>query len=148
MLRRAVVITKGAFLLLEPKDNSDQATLIAWASLQSIARIRRNSQRPELVSVIFKATSEQQEWVLNLVMPQHEVFCTLIVTNLTNIGVENKKRRVKNPIKKKIAEVEVTKNSIKAMDIQQLLDNMQMYEQALLEMDPQCGGPGFELSSV
>lgn len=149
MLRRAIVITKGAFLLLDPKEgNTDHACLIAWASLQSIARIRRNSTRPELVSVIFKATSDQQEWVLNLLMPQHESFCAMIVTNLTNIGVENKKRKIKNPVKKKIAEIEVTKSSVKAMDIGQLLDNMQMYEQAVVEMDPACGGKGFELSSV
>jgi hypothetical protein len=87
--------------------------LIAWASLQSISRIRRNSQKPELVSVIFKATSEQQEWVLNLNMPQHESYCQLVVTNLTNMGVENKKRRIKNPVKKKIAEIEVKKDSVK-----------------------------------
>lgn len=85
--------------------------------MQSIARIRRNSMKPNLVSVIFKATTEQQEWVLNLDIQKHEMFCQLIVTNLTNIGVENKRRKVKKPIKKKIAEIEVTKNSVKKMDI-------------------------------
>jgi hypothetical protein len=62
-------------------------------------------------------------------MPQHEQFCNLVVGNLTSLGVENKKRRIKNQIKPKIAEIEVTKDSIKLMDIGQLLDNMQIYEQ-------------------
>lgn len=103
-------------MLFEPKIKTT-AVLQAWASLQSIARIRRNTQKPQLVSVIFKASAEQQEWVLNLTMPQHEQFCTLVVSNLTSLGVENKKRRIKNQIKPKIAEIEVTKDSIKLMDI-------------------------------
>ena len=81
-------------------------------------------------------------------MPQHEICCGLIVSNLTNLGVENKKRRIKNEIKPKIAEIEVTKDSIKLMDISQLLENTQIYEQALMESDPSLGGHGFELSTV
>jgi hypothetical protein len=64
------------------------------------------------VTLIFKATQEQQQWVLNLTMPQHESFCSLIVANLTSLGVENKKRRIKKQIKPKIAEIEVTKDSV------------------------------------
>jgi hypothetical protein len=64
------------------------------------------------------------------------------------MGVENKKKRITNPIKKKIAEVEVQKESVKQTDIDSILDNMQSYEQSLLEMDPSCGGPGFELTAV
>lgn len=62
--------------------------------------------------------------MLNLTMPQHEQFSNLVVGNLTSLGVENKKRRIKNQIKIKIAEIEVTKDSTKLMDINQLLDNM------------------------
>lgn len=76
-------------------------------------------------------------------IPKYDAFCGFIVSNLTNLGVENKRRQVKKEVKKKIAEIEVTKDSIKQMDIGQLLENMQLYEQALLEQDPECGGPGF-----
>ena len=103
--------------------------LIAWASLASINKIRRNSQKPNLISVIFKPTPDGQDWVLNLVVEAHEAFNSTIVNNLTNYGVEHKKRRIKNQVKPKIAEIEVTKDSTKMMDISQMIDNMQVCEQ-------------------
>lgn len=104
--------------------------------------------KPSLVSLIFKSSNEQQPWILNLELLQHEIFCSLIVKNLTSLGVENKKRKVKNQINKKIAEFEVTKESTTMTDIGLMLDNMGIYEQALMESDPSCGGTGFELTTV
>ena len=70
---RNMAVTPSAILLFQPfMDNAQYGILIAWASLQSIARLRKNSASQEFLSIIFKPMEERQPWVLNLVIPQHE----------------------------------------------------------------------------
>jgi len=71
-------------------------TLIAWASLQSLARLRRNASDQRFISFIFKPVDERQPWVLNLVSPDHENLCRTVVGLLNNLGVENKRSQVKS----------------------------------------------------
>ena len=93
--------------------------MIAWASLQSIARMRKNSAAPEFLSFIFKPMAERQPWVLNLIIPNHEECCKNLKENLSALGVNNKAVKVKSQHvdRPKISAHEVTKDAIMEMDI-------------------------------
>ena len=104
--------------------------LVAWASLQSIARLRRNVTSKQFLSIIFKPCESKQPWVLNLVIPEHEACIRQIVTLLQSVGVTNKKQNIRVQ-DKKFNESEVTKEAIMDMDITQIVENMHFYEQEI-----------------
>lgn len=104
------------------------ALLLAWATLQSLDKLRRNLNRPELVSFIWRHVEGKQPWVLNLLIKNHEQCIGLLVTNMQNMGVGIEKN-VKNQAK--IKESEVTKEAIAQMDIEQILEHIAVYESAL-----------------
>jgi len=86
--------------------------------------------------------------VLNLVIPNQDDCSKLIVGNLTSLGVNNKKEKVKasQVDKPKIALHEVTKDSITEMNIEQLAANMQAYEEEVLLAE--TSEQGLTISSV
>ncbi len=71
---------------------------------------------------------------MNLIIPNYDDCSKLIVSNLTNLGVNNKSEKVKasQVDKPKIALHEVTKESITEMNIEELEANMQAYEEEVL----------------
>jgi len=99
--------------------NTQYGVLIAWASLQSIARLRKNAASPQFLSIIFKPCDERQPWVLNLMVPHYEACVQIIVNNLTNLGVNNKAAKVKSQYvdRPQIALHEVTKEATMEMNI-------------------------------
>jgi hypothetical protein len=129
------VVTRSALLLFQPiEQNIQYGILIAWASLQSISRLRKNAASPQYLSIIFKPVDEKQPWVLNLIIPNYDECSKMIVANLTSLGVNNKSEKVKasQVDKPKIALHEVTKEAITEMNIEELVANMQAYEEEVL----------------
>lgn len=86
--------------------------------------------------------------MLNLVVPKHSECVELIVSNLTSLGVNNKAAKVKSQHvdKPKIALSEVTKEAIMEMNIDELIANMQAYEQAVVLSSE--GNSGLTISTV
>lgn len=72
--------------------------------------------------------------MLNLVIPKADDCAKALVENLTSLGVNNKAAKVKSQHvdKPKIAAHEVTKQAIMEMDIDELVANMQAYEQEVV----------------
>jgi hypothetical protein len=68
-----VVLTGEFFLIFEPQPvfGKGIAKLISWASVLSIARIRRQMKHQNFVSIIFKSQEERQPWVCNLQVPEY-----------------------------------------------------------------------------
>jgi len=92
-LARYLVVTPGVLLLIEPLENAaGYGTLQAWASLQSLNKIRRNNVMQELMTLIFKAANERQPWVLNLMVQNHHTCLELICRHLQSMGVKQKKQ--------------------------------------------------------
>ena len=89
--------------------------LLAWATLQTLDKLRRNLNRPDLVSFVWRHVDGKQPWVLNLLIPKHEECIAALVTNMQNMGVGVEKN-TKNQTK--IKESEVTKEAISQMDIE------------------------------
>jgi hypothetical protein len=56
-----LVLTQEFLLLLEPQPlfGKGIGKLTAWATVVSIARIRRNASQPNLISLVFKAQEER-----------------------------------------------------------------------------------------
>jgi hypothetical protein len=53
--QRLLVVTPTAVLIMEPQKNmKGMGLLLAWATLQSLDKLRRNLNRPELVSFIWR----------------------------------------------------------------------------------------------
>ena len=71
-----LVMTHDFILFFEPTPvfGKGIAKLTAWASLLSIARIRRNAKIPNFISLVFKAAEERQPWVCNIQVTNHETF--------------------------------------------------------------------------
>ena len=82
-----------------------------------------------------------------MVVPKYEECTKLIVSNLTSLGVNNKAAKVKSQHvdRPKIALHEVTKEAIMQMDINELISNMQAYEEEVLLSD---SGEGLTISTV
>ena len=147
---RNLIVTPSAILLTQPiAESPSYGVLIAWATLQSIARLRKNSAAQQFLSIIFKPMEERQPWVLNLVVPKYEECTKLIVGNLTSLGVNNKAVKVKSQHvdRPKIAHHEVTKEAIMQMDINEVVTNMQAYEEEVL-MSESDAGSNLTLSTV
>lgn len=89
--------------------------LLSWATLQSLDKLRRNLNRPDLVSFVWRHIEGKQPWVLNLLIEKHEECINCIVSNMQNMGVGVEKN-TKNQTK--IKESEVTKEAIAQMDIE------------------------------
>lgn len=87
--------------------------------------------------------------MLNLVIPKAEECSKLLIENLTSLGVNNKAAKVKSQHvdRPKIAAHEVSKEAIMDMDIDELVANMQAYEQEVI-MSGENGDEGLTLSTV
>ena len=93
--------------------------LIAWATLHSLDRVRRNvTSRPDLFTLVWKIDSpsdgkepQSKPWTLNLLITKgrHEDCLGALVLSMQNLGV-GIKRVTKNNAK--IKESEVTKEAI------------------------------------
>jgi hypothetical protein len=82
------VITQSAMLILEPqKQMRNMGLLLSWATLQSLDKLRRNLNRPDLVSFVWRHIEGKQPWVLNLLISKHEECINTIVSNMQNMGV-------------------------------------------------------------
>jgi len=77
--------------------------------------MRRNLNRPDLVTFVWRHIDGRQPWVLNLLIPKHEECISSIVNNMKTMGVGVEKN-TKN--EKKLRESEVTKDAIAQMDIE------------------------------
>lgn len=135
---RTVVITPTALLLFEQhKHQKTLGMLIAWATLHSLDRVRRNiTNRPQYLTMLWKAESDgsTKPWTLNLAITdgRHEECVNYIVTQMSNMGVGIEKVR-KNQTK--IKESDVTKESIAQMDIEQLQEHILDYEDEVASYD-------------
>ena len=127
---RTLVITPTAMLLFEPqKHQRTYGTLISWATLQSLDKLRRNLSRPGLVSFVWRHMEGKQPWVLNLLIQNYDDCIGTLVSNMQNMGVGVEKN-IKN--QNKIKESDVTKEAIQQMDIEQILETIAVYEEALV----------------
>jgi hypothetical protein len=82
-MARYLVVTPSVLLLLDPVEKVEGfGTLQAWASLQSLNKIRRNNVMQELMTLIFKAAEERQPWVLNLMVQNHWQCIELVCRHL------------------------------------------------------------------
>ena len=90
------MVSKSVILVLQPvEEMNDYGILVAWASLQSIGRLRKNTYAPQYLSIIFKPLEDRQPWVLNLVIAKYEECTRCIIDNLTSLGVQHKAAKVK-----------------------------------------------------
>ena len=87
--------------------------------------------------------------MLNLIIPKAEECAKLLVGNLTSLGVNNKAQKVKSQHvdRPKIAAHEVSKQAIMEMDIDEVVANMQAYEQEVL-LSSEAGDEGLTLSTI
>lgn len=71
---------------------------------------------------------------MNLLITKHDEFTQTVVRNLSSLGINNKAAKVKGSQvdKPKIALHEVTSQAIMEMDIKELVDNMETYEEAVI----------------
>jgi len=75
-------------LLLSPVENQEGlGKLQAWASLQSLNKMRRNNIMNELITLIFKG---DKPWILNIMVPAHQACTEMLCKNLRNMGVKQR----------------------------------------------------------
>ena len=59
-LTRYVAVTPGAILIFrQVRGGGAHGILMAWASLQSMARLRKNPNSPQFISIVFKPAEER-----------------------------------------------------------------------------------------
>lgn len=131
-LRRKVVMTHSCLLIFSPSGASDHAgQLEFWATLQSLERIRRNLNYPNIVALQWRKVSEEAEPMVTVMKvgetkEQVDEFISSIVQRMQQMGVAYKKN-----VNKKISENEVSKASIAKMDIGLILSHIENYEAAI-----------------
>lgn len=125
------MISQGAICVFSPLPGKEDqfATLKAWASLQSILKLRvRKDEQPKYLSIIFRQVEGKQSWVLNVAMESVHDCTDLISNNLKSIGVKSKK---KTTTMNTLTEQEVSKAAIAMMDIEQIMDHIASYEEEI-----------------
>lgn len=76
---RCLVVTDGMLLMFDPEPVRNHpelqhfARLVAWASLLSISKMRRNPKVPEALAIVFKEKADKQPWILCLLAKEHEI---------------------------------------------------------------------------
>ena len=76
-------MTETAILVLEPrKMKSPIATLVSWATLQSLAKLRRNLDHPDLVSFCWRKVDDSEPWVLKLMIDNSSNCINIIIANM------------------------------------------------------------------
>ena len=78
-------------------------------------------------------------------MFKHDECVRLITSNLTNLGVNSKTKQVTSRIQTKIAASEVTREALNGMDIHEIMNNVELYEQ---EVAQSVSGEALSLSEV
>ena len=133
--QRYVVITATCILIFSPvKSQSLLGQLEFWATLQSLERIRRNMNYPNIVALQWRPTggeSQQPEVTILKIGDSKahiDAFINCIVTIMKEMGVAHKKSVQKNV---KIAESDVSKGSVAKMDIRNLMAHIDSYEEVI-----------------
>ena len=124
-------------LVFTPLRQPGSAQLEFWATLQSLERIRRNLNCPNILACQWRTRdSNQQPQVTVLKMGDSkeyvDQFIEQVVTRMKEMGVAYKKNVKKNF---KIAESEVTRGSVARMDISSVMSHIESYEEAIEKGD-------------
>lgn len=83
---RYLAITPGALLIFDVKER--RARLIMWSTIQSLSRIRKNTDDSSLITFIFRPSENTKQAVhLTLISEDRETICNLITKNLALFGV-------------------------------------------------------------
>lgn len=108
--------------------------LLAWATLHSLEKVRRNvTVRPEMVTMVWNNPGTGKPWMLNLLFfTTPEPFLALLVSTMTTLGVGVEKT---SKTQSKINESDVTKEAIQQMDIEQILEHIEDYEEEVQDND-------------
>ena len=129
---RIMVLTDNVFLLLEPgKNNSDQGILISWGFLYSLLKIKIISKNVMQFYWLSKF-DKVNVWIQRFVIEDDtETFVKMINEKMIKLG----EIQVKIVNIKMINEDEVQPKSVMQIDINQVNENIAIYE-SKLEADP------------
>lgn len=133
---REIVITQTAFLIFS-QSVTRVCKLEFWATLQSLERIRRNMNCPNILALQWRTVEEGQQPCVTILKvgdtkKQIDKFISTIVDRMKEMGVAYSKNVKKNY---KIAESDVSKGSIAQMDIRNIMASINNYEEAIDQGD-------------
>jgi ubiquitin-protein ligase len=119
---RVLVITEVAVLLLEPSlENRDYGHLLSWANFQSIERITKSRQSPDRLTFHWKALEDFPACKQTLSVQETDACLELINSNMQRLGITEESRHW-------IAEEEVSATALNRVNIDELLEEVQLYE--------------------
>ena len=130
------MITQTCLLIFSPsRQEQFLATLEFWATLQSLERIRRNLNYPNILALQWRTAGDGQPSEVTVLKigdskAHIDEFINTIVRIMKEMGVAHKKSIQKN---QKIAESEVSQGSVAKMDIRNLMAHIDSYEEAIAQ---------------
>jgi len=119
---RVLVVTEVAILLLEPSlEHRDYGHLLSWANFQSIERITKSRQTPDRLTFHWKALEDFPACKQTLRVQETDLCLELINSNMQRLGITEESRHW-------IAEEDVTATALSHVHIEELLEEVQLYE--------------------
>lgn len=119
---RVVVVTEVAVLVLEPSlEHRDYGHLVSWANFQSIERITKSRQSPDRLTFHWKALEDCPACKQTLRVQETDICLELINSNMQRLGITEESRHW-------IAEEDVSATALTHIHIEELLEEVQMYE--------------------
>jgi len=125
--QRAVVVTETVILQLEPSSTYvGTGTLLSWATLQSLASIKRSKLHPQRVSFAWKAIKDSPEYSQTFIIEDAAACIALLTANMSRLGVLVKRQNA--IIEATLKEEEVTKRALRHIHINDVLQAIAVYE--------------------
>ena len=130
--RRALVVTETVILQLEPSTTYvGTGVLLSWATLQSLANIKRSKSQPHKVTFDWKVIKDNPEYSQTFIIEDVSACISLITSNMSHLGVLVKRQNA--IIEANLKEEEVTKQSLQSIHINDVLHAITVYEANLDE---------------
>lgn len=131
-VRRSVVVSETVILQLEPSSTYiGTGVLLSWATLQSLANIKRSKMHPLRVTFAWKAIKDSPEYQQTFIIEDASACISLITANMSRLGVLVKRQNA--IIEATLKEEEVTKRSLRDIHINDVLHAIAVYEANLDE---------------
>ena len=125
---RIIVVTHTVILLLELNErHPGMGYLISWATLQSLNVIKRSRSEPERITFEWRKIEENPPYSQQFTILKASEVIDLINRNIQKIGAGNKNQGNNSVYN----EEEVTGKSIKKMNINEILQAIEVYEDNL-----------------
>lgn len=126
-IRRAIVVTETVLLQLEPSSvYIGTGVLVSWATLQSLAHIKRSKLHPQRLSFAWKAIKDSPEYSQTFILEDAAACVALLTANMSRLGVLVKRQNA--IIEATLKEEEVTKRALRHIHINDVLQAIAVYE--------------------